>query len=83
MGEREPNQGVGASNNLLALGMTFAAGVVFFALGGLALDRWLGLTPVFTIVGTLGGATLSFLNVYWKLSAETEARKHAQHRRGS
>jgi F0F1-type ATP synthase assembly protein I len=48
---------------------------VLFVLAGLALDRWLHLMPVFTIVGTLVGSVLSFLNVYWKLRADSDARQ--------
>ncbi len=51
----------------LALGLKFAASIVFFMLAGLALDRWLGWTPILTLVGTVVGAVLSFLNIYWAL----------------
>ncbi len=37
-------------------GYELAVVVVLFTLGGLALDRWLGIVPVFTIVLTLLGA---------------------------
>lgn len=37
-------------------GYELAVVVVLFTLGGLALDRWLGLVPLFTIVLTLLGA---------------------------
>jgi F0F1-type ATP synthase assembly protein I len=55
--------------------MQFAASIVIFSLGGVALDRWLGLMPLFTIVGTLLGATLSFINVYVRLQADINAEK--------
>jgi F0F1-type ATP synthase assembly protein I len=54
----------------VSLGFTFAGGIVLFMVGGWALDRWLRLTPLFTIIGTLLGAVLSFLHVYWRLIAE-------------
>lgn len=64
-----PNRELGEGYRLVSLGMTFAAGVIVFALGGFLLDRWLGLTPLFTVLGTLVGATLSFISVYFKLIA--------------
>lgn len=47
-----------------AVGLKFAAGIVVFALAGIWLDRRLGTMPLFTLVGTVGGAVLSFLSVY-------------------
>lgn len=76
MGRRQsPGRDLGAGYQHLALGLTFAAGVVFFTLVGVFLDRRLGATPLFTLIGTATGATLSFLNVYWKLRAEAEERR--------
>lgn len=62
----------------MALGFTFAAGVIFFVALGYGLDRWLGLMPLFTITGTVLGAGLSFLVVYRRLMAEQAARKAEQ-----
>lgn len=76
MGRRHsPGRDLGAGYQHLALGLTFAAGVVFFTLAGVFLDRRLGATPLFTLIGTATGATLSFLNVYWRLKAEAEERR--------
>jgi F0F1-type ATP synthase assembly protein I len=72
---------LGEGYRFLGIGMQFAGGIVFFTLGGVALDRWLGLVPLFTIIGTLLGATLSFINVYIKLQAFADAeakRKKAE-----
>jgi ATP synthase protein I len=63
---------LGLGYKYVGLGCTFAAGVVLFVAAGFGLDRWFGTTPLFTIVGTLAGAVLSFLNVYWKLKAEAD-----------
>ncbi len=73
--EPSAEQEVGRGYTYVALGCTFAGGVVLFMAGGLLLDRWLKVTPLFTIAGTLGGAVLSFVNVYWKLKAESEAER--------
>ena len=75
------NSRPGEEYNLIGLGGTFAGAVVLFTFGGLMVDQWLGLTPLFTLVGTGVGAVLGFLNVYWKIQAEIDkqrSRKHAQ-----
>ncbi len=80
-----PNAGreLGEGYRFLGIGMQFAGGIVFFTIGGVALDRWLGLMPLFTVIGTLLGTTLSFVNVYIKLQAFADAdakRKKEQKR---
>ncbi|NNG17494.1 MAG: AtpZ/AtpI family protein [Gemmatimonadales bacterium] len=75
----EPESGhgreIGEGYKYVSLGMTFAGGTILFMAAGFWIDRWLGLMPLFTIVGTLGGATLSFLNVYRKLQADEAKHK--------
>lgn len=73
---------VGEGYKYVSLGLTFAAGIIFFMGMGWLLDRWLGWTPVLTVAGTLVGAVLSFLNVYWKLQAD-EKEYDAEHPHGS
>lgn len=76
---RGPQSGFGLGHKYLALGFRFAGGVILFMLAGLGLDRWLGLTPVGTVAGTLVGASLSFLSVYRELMAdEAKARRDRQ-----
>jgi F0F1-type ATP synthase assembly protein I len=65
-----PGRELGVGYKYVGLGCTFAGGIVLFMAGGWALDRWLRLTPLFTIIGTLLGAVLSFLHVYWRLASE-------------
>ncbi len=81
--DRNAGRALGEGYRFLGIGMQFAGGIVFFAVGGVFLDRWLGLMPLFTITGTLLGTTLSFVNVYIKLQALADAearRKKAQRR---
>ena len=84
-----PPREVGEGYKYVSLGLTFAGGIIFFMGMGFLLDRWLGWMPVLTVAGTLVGAVLSFLNVYWKLQAdETGVRRRApagshRKRRGS
>ena len=77
-----PGGGGGQAYSHVGLGCQFAGGVIMFVAGGWGLDRWLGLTPLFTIVGTLAGAVLSFLTVYRKIQADTEARRRERDTRG-
>lgn len=65
---------MGEGYKLLGLGMTFAGGIIVFMVLGLLLDRWLGSVPLFTVLGTLVGAALSFINVYVKLGLSGRGR---------
>jgi ATP synthase protein I len=81
MAPRAPSgRELGEGYRYVGLGCTFAGGIVLFLAAGWGLDRWLGTTPLFTVLGMLAGAVLSFLNVYWKLKVETDRR--AQGRTG-
>ncbi|MBI4499982.1 MAG: AtpZ/AtpI family protein [Gemmatimonadetes bacterium] len=77
MNEPEPSPGreLGVGYKYVAMGMQFAGGIVLFMAAGWGLDRWLHLTPVFTIAGTLLGGVLSFLSVYRRLQADIQANK--------
>jgi F0F1-type ATP synthase assembly protein I len=73
---------LGEGYKYVSLGLTFAGGIILFMGMGFLLDRWLGWMPVLTVAGTLLGAVLSFLNVYWKLQAdekEYDAEHAAEH----
>ncbi len=74
---------MGEGYKLLGLGMTFAGGIILFMLAGLLIDRWLGVVPLFTVIGTLGGAALSFWNVYMKLAAADRADRERKSGGGS
>jgi len=73
---------LGEGYRYVGLGCTFAGGIVLFMAAGFGLDRWLGTTPLLTLLGTLAGAVLSFLNVYWRLKAETDRRTGADRHSG-
>ncbi len=78
-----PGRAMGEGYKLLGLGMTFAGGIILFMVLGLLLDRWLGVVPLFTVVGTLVGAVLSFINVYVKLAALERKAKSGKAGAGS
>lgn len=73
--EPAPGRELGVGYKYVSLGCTFAGGIVMFMAGGWALDHWLKLTPLFTVLGALLGAVLSFLHVYWRLQAEARKRE--------
>jgi F0F1-type ATP synthase assembly protein I len=73
-----PGQQYGQGYKYVSLGLTFAGGIIMFMAAGLGLDRWLGLTPLFTISGTLIGAVLSFVSVYRRLMADEAKDKAAK-----
>lgn len=64
--------GFGDGTQYLAAAIRFAGAIVMFLLGGLALDRWLKTTPLFTITGALVGAVLGFLSVYREFKADPD-----------
>jgi F0F1-type ATP synthase assembly protein I len=77
MARKDENVGreIGEGYKYVSLGLTFAGGIIFFMAIGWALDRLLGLMPVFTITGTLLGTVLSFLSVYRRLQEEERRRR--------
>lgn len=69
---RGPDRGMVLGQKYFAVGLKFAAGIVVFALAGVWLDRRLGTIPLFTLVGTLGGAVLGFLSVYRDIAGDQQ-----------
>ncbi len=49
---------------LMGVGWYVAASVVIGIVGGYLVDRWLGTTPVFIIVGVILGTTVAFYGLY-------------------
>jgi len=75
-----PGRELSEAHGLAALGITFGVAVVVFTGIGWLLDRWLGTIPVFTIVTTLVGAALGFLNFYFRIRRVTESDKERARR---
>ncbi|HLB53597.1 MAG TPA: AtpZ/AtpI family protein [Gemmatimonadales bacterium] len=75
MEEESREQALGKGYKYLAMGLRFAGGIVVFFFAGFLLDRWLGTTPLFLLIGTLAGAGLGFLSVYRELMADEKAHK--------
>jgi F0F1-type ATP synthase assembly protein I len=77
MARKDENVGreMGEGYKYVSLGLTFAGGIIFFLALGFGLDRWLGTTPVFILIGTFLGTILSFISVYRKLQEEERQRR--------
>jgi F0F1-type ATP synthase assembly protein I len=76
--EKRSSEELGTGYKYVSLGISFAFGIVLFMGLGFLLDRWLKLSPLFTVAGTLLGAVLSFLWVFNKLRAD-EREYEAEH----
>ena len=62
------------------LGCTFAAAVLVFIAGGWLLDRWLGVMPLFTMLGALVGAALGSVSIYRGLLPKADRDEHGDER---
>jgi F0F1-type ATP synthase assembly protein I len=81
MAPQEPaGRELGTGYKYVSLGISFAGGIVLFMGLGFLLDRWLHLSPLFTLAGTVVGAVVSFLWVYAKLGQD-EKEYDAEHPR--
>ena len=71
---------IGEGYKYVSLGLAFAGGIIFFVAVGFGLDRLLGTTPIFIVVGTFLGAILSFISVYRRLQEEERRRREQKNR---
>jgi F0F1-type ATP synthase assembly protein I len=67
-----PDKGMALGQKYFAAGLRFAGGIVLFVLLGHGLDRWLGITPLGVVAGTIAGTVLSFLSVYRELVSDRD-----------
>ncbi len=70
--QQPSDSGSGARSDSLGLGLTLAGGILVFMGAGFLLDRWLGLLPFLTILGTIVGSALSIRWVYLRVRADEE-----------
>ena len=59
----------------VGMGFSLAFAMLLFGAGGWVLDGWLGTRPLFAIIGALLGGFAGFMNIYARVTRETEARK--------
>ena len=62
---------------LSAIGMTLVVATVVGLAGGYYLDRWLGTSPLLTIIGLLLGIAAGFVNLFRSVkAAERDMENH-------
>ena len=60
---------------LTGLGWYVAACIVIGVVGGVALDKWLGIKPLFTLLGILLGTTAAFYGLFKMIQPLVRAEK--------
>jgi F0F1-type ATP synthase assembly protein I len=65
----------------LGHGLTWAASTGLFLFLGSRVDRWLGTTPLFMIVGAFVGAAAGFYSIYYHLVVEPRERERRRQER--
>jgi F0F1-type ATP synthase assembly protein I len=72
--------GLGTAGKYAGIGIQFAASIVLFLYAGQWVDRRLGTTPIFLIVGVFVGATAAFYSIYKRLMRDLKEQEQAQSR---
>ena len=67
------DEGDGSLARYAGVGIQFAAAIILFLFAGQWLDRRLGTSPVFLILGVFIGAGAAFYSMYQKLMAGQKA----------
>jgi F0F1-type ATP synthase assembly protein I len=73
--ENKTAQGYGQGYEYVAVGFTFAVAILAFGALGWLVDSWLHTLPLFAIVGAFVGGFGGFMNIYYRVKRDTEARK--------
>ncbi len=72
-GKGDPQDAIRASSKFIGHGMSFAASILLFLLGGNWLDGKLGTSPVFALLGMLIGFGAGFWSLYSHVSGLRDA----------
>jgi F0F1-type ATP synthase assembly protein I len=72
--------GLGSAGKYAGIGIQFAASIVLFLFAGQWVDRRLGTSPVFMIIGVFGGATAAFYSIYKRLMRDLKEEEEAKAR---
>ena len=68
-------KGYGQGYEYVAVSFTFAFAILAFGALGWLVDGWLHTRPLFAIVGAFVGGFGGFMNIYYRVKRDTEARK--------
>jgi F0F1-type ATP synthase assembly protein I len=61
--------------NAMSLSIEFALGPVIFGGAGWLVDRWLGLSPVLTVIMSLVGVVAAFVRMWFRYDAEMKVQE--------
>ena len=75
-------KGFGQGYEYVAVGFTFAFAILLFGALGWLVDGWLHTRPVFAVAGAFLGGFGGFMNIYYRVQRDTEARRKAQQDQG-
>jgi len=79
-GPSASTSGLGSAGKYAGIGIQFAASIVLFLFAGQWVDRRLGTSPIFMIIGVFGGATAAFYSIYKRLMRDLKEEEEAQAR---
>jgi F0F1-type ATP synthase assembly protein I len=81
--DRAPGErrGAGSAAEFAGLGLQFALAIIVFLYAGQWLDRRLGTSPLFLIVGVFVGAGGAFFSMYRRLTAAQRRRDEERRRK--
>lgn len=68
--------GLGKAGRYVAFGTELAVSVIAGVLGGAYLDQYLGTSPLFLLLLTVGGMVGALYRLLWNLKKITPARRH-------
>jgi F0F1-type ATP synthase assembly protein I len=60
----EERRQLGAAGTAMGLGCSIVTSIILFMGGGIALDRWQGTSPIFTLIGVALGLILAGYQMY-------------------
>jgi F0F1-type ATP synthase assembly protein I len=81
-GGTRANSGVSGAE-FAGIGVQFAATILVFVFAGVWLDRRIGASPWFTLIGVFVGATGGFFSMYRKITAAQRRDAEQQAGRGA
>jgi F0F1-type ATP synthase assembly protein I len=70
-----PAKSFGQGYAYVAAGFTFAFAILLFGAAGWVVDGWLHTRPLFFIAGAFLGGFAGFMNIYYRVKRDTEARQ--------
>lgn len=69
--------GYGQGYAYFGMALNFTIAILLFGAGGWFLDGWVHTPPLFTIIGAFVGGFAGFMSIYYRVKADTAAKKAA------